>query len=128
MKPRGVRGSLQPCADAASTDTRCASAFDVQVHALIARIPSGRVVTYKDLAHALGTRAYRAIGTACNRSPGMPRVPCHRVVASDGRLHGFASGLANKKALLVSEGVIVTGSGDAMRIDLERYRFRFDER
>ena len=85
------------------------------------------MVTYKEIAQTLGSRAYRAVGRACNRSPGMPRVPCHRVVASDGRLHGFASGLENKKNLLESEGVEITGSGDAMRVDLSRYRFSFSE-
>ena len=128
MKRSGSVGSSSPCADVAPADTRHLVAFDAQVHVLIARIPPGRVVAYKDLAEVLGTRAYRAVGRACNRSPGMPRVPCHRVVAADGRLHGFASGLEKKKELLASEGVIVTGSGDAMRVDLARYRFRFDER
>ena len=101
--------------------------FDDLVHELITRIPAGRVATYKGIALALGSHAYRAVGRACNRSPGMPQVPCHRVVASDGRLHGFAQGLAQKKRLLESEGVQVTGAGDAMRVDLSMYRFRFDE-
>lgn len=97
------------------------SSFDDRVHELITSIPKGRVMTYKQIADVLGTRAYRAVGGACNRSPGMPQVPCHRVVASDGRLHGFAHGLEAKKLLLESEGVEVEGSGDSMRIDLDRY-------
>ena len=46
--------------------------------------------TSADLAHALGTKAYRAVGNAMNRNPYAPGVPCHRVVGSDGRLTGYA--------------------------------------
>lgn len=53
----------------------------------------------------------------------MPEVPCHRVVASDGRLHGFGSGLDIKREMLESEGVAVTGDGSRMRIELDAYRF-----
>lgn len=115
MKQRGAVGSSEPSPEMVS--------FDDLVHDVITRIPPGRVVTYKDIAQVLGSRAYRAVGGACNRSPGMPQVPCHRVVASDGRLHGFAGGCAKKKRLLESEGVRVTGSGDAMRVDLSKYGF-----
>ena len=121
MRTPGKSGSSKLLGVARTNDR----SFDEQVHELIARIPSGFVATYKDLADALGSRAYRAVGGACNRSPGMPSVPCHRVVATDGRLHGFAHGLPEKKRLLESEGVAVTGSGDAMRVDLTRYGFTF---
>jgi methylated-DNA-[protein]-cysteine S-methyltransferase len=62
-------------------------------------------VSYADIAHALGTKAYRAVGIALNRNPYAPRVPCHRVVGSDGSLTGFAGGLEKKRQLLESEGV-----------------------
>lgn len=116
MNQRGTSASLEPSHEKVS--------FDDLVHDVITRIPPGRVVTYKDIARMLGSRAYRAVGGACNRSPGMPQVPCHRVVASDGRLHGFAGGLAKKKRLLESEGVRIVDSGDAMRVDLSKYGFR----
>lgn len=86
-----------------------------RVYALLKQVPKGRVTTYKALADALGTQAYRAIGQALKRNPYAPKVACHRVVASDGTIGGFmgkTTGVALKKkiALLRSEGVIVTGN------------------
>jgi O-6-methylguanine DNA methyltransferase len=102
--------------------------FDERVWELIAQVPEGRVTTYRAIARALGTRAYRRVGQACNRSPGMPQVPCHRVVASDGRLHGFASPLERKREMLESEGIAITGESNGMRVDLDRFGFdRFRE-
>src|SRR5688572_29307347 len=82
--------------------------FNQRVWALTARIPAGKVVTYADLAAALGSKGYRAVGNALNRNPYAPAVPCHRVVGSDGRLTGFAGGLPKKEALLNAEGVRVS--------------------
>ena len=84
------------------------ASFDEKVWALCARVPAGRVTTYGAIARALGTRAYRAVGQALNRNPHAPRVPCHRVVARDGRLGGFARGAEAKRARLEAEGVPVT--------------------
>lgn len=79
--------------------------FQEKVWALTARIPLGYVTTYGEIARALGTKAYRAVGQALNRNPYAPAVPCHRVVGSDGRLTGFATGLSKKHALLKREGI-----------------------
>ena len=81
--------------------------FNQRVWALTARIPVGKVVTYADLAAALGSKGYRAVGNALNRNPYAPGVPCHRVVGSDGKLTGFAGGLPKKEQLLLDEGVRV---------------------
>jgi len=93
--------------------------FDQRVWALTARVPTGYVTTYRDIAQALGTRAYRAVGQALNRNPYAPAVPCHRVVAADGRLNGYAHGLAAKARLLREEGVAV----DQERVPLGRYHW-----
>src|SRR5271168_4642680 len=79
--------------------------FNQKCWALLSRIPAGKVAAYGDLAHALGTKAYRAVGNAMNRNPYAPGVPCHRVVGSDGRLTGYAGGLEKKRQILESEGV-----------------------
>lgn len=79
--------------------------FDERVWAEIRKIPPGQVKTYGEIARQLETRAFRAVGRACRNSPGMPDVPCHRVVSSEGLLHGFNGGLARKRALLEEEGV-----------------------
>ena len=81
--------------------------FSEKVYNLVKQIPIGYVSTYRDVAHALNSKAYRAVGQALNRNPYAPFVACHRVVASNGNLHGFASGLKNKRLLLEKEGVKV---------------------
>ncbi|HEY7116753.1 MAG TPA: MGMT family protein [Tepidisphaeraceae bacterium] len=80
--------------------------FNQQVWAVCARVPKGKVTTYAAIARKLGTQAYRAVGNAMNKNPYAPRVPCHRVVGSDGSLTGFAAGLEKKKRLLKAEGVV----------------------
>ena len=63
--------------------------FDEKVWKLMEKIPKGRVTTYGLVAKKLNTKAYRAVGNACRRNPYAPRVPCHRVVRSDGTVGGF---------------------------------------
>jgi methylated-DNA-[protein]-cysteine S-methyltransferase len=71
-------------------------------------IPEGRVSTYKAIAKALDTKAYRAVGSAIGKNPNPITVPCHRVVKSDGRVGGYAFGVEKKIQLLQKEGVQVT--------------------
>lgn len=74
------------------------------------KVPKGKVTTYKAIAEALGTKAYRAVGGAMNKNPYAPDVPCHRVVSTDGSLGGFATGIENKIKLLKEEGInIISG-------------------
>ncbi len=81
--------------------------FANAVYRIVARIPRGKTMTYAQVARAIGhPRAYRAVGNALNRNPFAPRVPCHRVIRSDGSTGGFASGPAAKRALLRREGVL----------------------
>ena len=86
--------------------------FQEKVYALCRRVPSGQVTTYGEIARALGTRAFQAVGQALRRNPYAPAVPCHRVVSADGSLHGFngqTSGreMRRKEELLAAEGVTV---------------------
>lgn len=83
--------------------------FDQKVWALTARVPRGKVTTYGAIARKLKTRAYRAVGGALGRNPYAPAVPCHRVVGSNGGLTGFGGGLAQKRALLIAEGIPMIG-------------------
>ena len=96
--------------------------FKERVWNIIARIPSGKVSTYKEVAHALGCKAYRAVGQALHKNPSAPFVPCHRIVGSNGRLGGYAYGCAAKEKLLTQEGINVQG-GKIM--DFEEHLFRF---
>lgn len=83
--------------------------FTVRVLHAVRRIPPGRVCTYGDIAALAGRpRAGRAVGNIMRRCD-VPGMPCHRVVAAGGRLGGFGGNAAMKRALLVAEGVMVTG-------------------
>ncbi len=81
-------------------------AFNELVWSKLKQIPRGRVTTYAVLAGVCGSpRAYRAVGNAVHRNPNAPRVPCHRVIRSDGQLGGYALGQAAKARILRQEGI-----------------------
>ncbi len=96
--------------------------FSEKVYKLTKRIPEGKITTYKEIAKALKTRAYRAVGNALNKNPSPIVVPCHRVVKSDGRVGGFALGANNKIQLLRKEGIRIKNS---RIVDFEKKLFRF---
>lgn len=96
--------------------------FERKVWKLIEKIPEGKVTTYKMIAEKLNTKAYRAVGRACNRNPDAPEVPCHRVVGSDGRVGGYAYGTRKKIELLKKENVKIV---NCKIVDLEKVLFRF---
>lgn len=82
--------------------------FRDTVYALARKIPAGKVATYGQLAKLAGRpKAARAVGMFMRTNPDAPRTPCHRVVASDGSLHGFSAGngLSTKREMLENEGV-----------------------
>ncbi len=83
------------------------------------RIPKGKVATYGQIARlAKKPKAARAVGVFMRTNPFAPEVPCHRVVAADGRLNGYfgLQKLDQKKQMLVAEGVIFKGE----RVDLSQ--------
>jgi methylated-DNA-[protein]-cysteine S-methyltransferase len=72
----------------------------------VKRIPHGRVVSYREIGRRLGyPMAARAVGQAVGRNPLPIVIPCHRVIASDGRLGGFGMGCNVKEQLLAVEGI-----------------------
>lgn len=80
--------------------------FSQEVYQATALIPPGHVSTYSAIALFLGRpHACRAVGQALHHNPFAPKVPCHRVVKSDGQVGGFAGGRRRKEALLRQEGV-----------------------
>ncbi len=79
--------------------------FQQSVWQALCDIPLGETVCYQDIANSIGKpKATRAVGTAIGKNPVAIIVPCHRVIAKDGSLGGFASGLDAKKVLLRAEG------------------------
>ena len=80
------------------------------------------VITYAGLAEMIGRpRAHRAVGSAMNKNPFAPEVPCHRVVKSNGELGGFADDIGVKIKRLQKEGVLVSGK---KIVDFEKVRFK----
>ena len=101
--------------------------FDARVWKLMEKIPKGRVTTYGLIAKKLNTKAYRAVGNACRKNPYAPRVPCHRVVKSNGTIGGFGGRTSGKNIeqkiqLLKNENVDVK---NGRIVDFERVLFRF---
>lgn len=78
--------------------------FQVRVWKQLQKIPYGKTVSYSDIARGIKhDRAVRAVGTANGKNPFSVIVPCHRVIAADGSLGGYAGGLDLKVKLLEIE-------------------------
>lgn len=81
-----------------------ATAFQRRVWDALLAIPYGETRSYKQVAEAIGApAAARAVARACATNPVAVIVPCHRVIGTDGKLHGYAGGLHRKKKLLEQE-------------------------
>lgn len=88
-------------------DWRGVGAFQRRVLEAALTIPPGRTLTYQQVARAIGQpKSSRAVGQALARNPIPVVVPCHRVLGSDGSLHGYAGGLERKATLLRLEGAL----------------------
>ena len=84
--------------------------FQIKVWNAISKIPKGKVKTYKELARSIRKpKASRAVANACGKNPFPIKIPCHRVIRSDGRLGGYSGkgGIKTKRELLRSEGVFI---------------------
>ena len=79
--------------------------FNQQCYELLSKIPEGKISTYKEIAKALNTKAYRAVGNAMAKNLNQIIVPCHRVINSNGLIGGYALGVNKKISLLKEEGV-----------------------
>lgn len=96
--------------------------FQDQVLRLVSKVPRGKVTTYKELARAVGRpKAWRAVANALARNPHQIKIPCHRVVKSDGGVGGYRLGVRRKIELLSDEGVEIR----ERKVRLSRYLFRF---
>lgn len=89
---------------------RTVTAFEQRVYEALLEVPRGCVTTYKRLAQRVGCGSCRAVAQALRRNPDAPRVPCHRVIASDGTLGGYQGArsgapIERKRRRLAAEGV-----------------------
>jgi len=79
--------------------------FSEKVYEIVKKIPKGKVLTYMEVAKRAGNmKAGRAVGNILNKNYDS-KIPCHRVVRSDGKLGGYNRGAKRKKEILKSEGV-----------------------
>ena len=84
--------------------------FEKKVWNYLKTIRKGSVKTYKQIAIAINRpKSARAVANAVGKNPFAPKIPCHRVIRSDGSLGGYSGkgGVKTKKLLLKREGVIV---------------------
>ena len=82
--------------------------FQLKVWNFLKSIPKGKVKTYKQVAIAIKRpNSARAVANACGKNPYAPRIPCHRVIRSDGGLGGYSGrgGIKKKQELLRLEKV-----------------------
>ena len=83
--------------------------FEIKVWNSISKIPRGEVITYKELAIQINRpKSARAVANACGKNPYPVKIPCHRVIRSDGKLGGYSGkgGTKTKKKLLINEGYL----------------------
>lgn len=106
--------------------------FSEQVYALVKTIPKGKVTTYGDIACALGTRAYQAVGNILANNPdGFHKsgdVPCHRVVPKNGTLGGYCGkkcgeAICMKKQFLESEGIMFDENNKILNLSFVLHKF-----
>ncbi|MDX2502903.1 MAG: MGMT family protein [Gammaproteobacteria bacterium] len=96
--------------------------FNEKCYELLKLIPEGKVTTYREMARALNSRAWRAVGSAMAKNNNLYIIPCHRVVRSDGSIGEYALGTNKKAEILKSEGVVVV-KGKIKNLDDFMYKF-----
>ena len=82
--------------------------FQLKVWKYLKTIPKGTIKTYKQVAIAIKSpKSARAVANACGKNPYAPKIPCHRIIRSDGRLGGYSGGggIKTKLRLLRSEKI-----------------------
>ena len=101
-------------------------AFAQEVYELVCSIPKGKVSTYKEIAKAIGKpKAVRAVGQVLKANRHPDKIPCYRVVRSDGLVGGYCGSdtknISRKERLLKRDGIKVVDG----KVDLDRYLYRF---
>lgn len=94
-----------------------------KIYTNLRKVPKGKVITYKELAKSVNTKAYRFVGTCMKENKTPIVIPCYKVILSDGKLGNYSGsgGVREKAKLLEKDGIkIVNG-----RVDLDKYLHKF---
>jgi O-6-methylguanine DNA methyltransferase len=92
------------------------SSFRKRVYQVVRKIPSGKTLTYKEIAKEAGSpRAWRAVGNILNKNKN-PKIPCHRVIRSNGKIGGYNKGTKKKIYLLKREGITINMKNKKVKI------------
>jgi methylated-DNA-[protein]-cysteine S-methyltransferase len=97
--------------------------FYEKVYELLRKIPKGKVTTYKIIANKLNSNAYRAVGNACKRNKFLYKIPCYKVVKSDGSVGEYSKGKRKKILLLRKEGIKIS---NGKILDFEKVLFKYE--
>ena len=84
--------------------------FQLKVWKYLKTIPKGKVKTYKQVAISINSpKSARGVANACAKNPYYPKIPCHRVIRTDGNIGGYSGkgGINKKKLLLKKEKIIL---------------------
>ncbi|QQG38989.1 MAG: MGMT family protein [Candidatus Woesearchaeota archaeon] len=94
-----------------------------KVYLQLKKVPIGKVVTYKILAHSINSKAYRAIGSFMRTNKDPVNLPCFKVVCSDGEVGEYSGrgGIKRKIELLRKDGIEVKNN----KVDLKKYLHKF---
>jgi len=95
--------------------------FNDRCYELLKKVPEGKVTTYKEIARALHSKAYRAVGNAMNKNKDLKNIHCYKVVKSDGNVGGYAKGVKKKIQLLKKERIKIKNG----KIDLMKFGWKF---
>ena len=94
-----------------------------KIYKLVSLVPKGKVLTYKKIAEIAGIKDIRVVGFALNKNKNPKKIPCHRVIRSDGKLaEGYVfGGQRMQKKKLVEEGISFL---DGETIDLKKCLYK----
>ncbi len=94
--------------------------FNEKCYELLRKVPGGKVTTYKALAKAINTKAYRAVGNAMRNNKHPEKIPCYKVVKSNGEVGGYMGNYKNinqKINKLKADRIVIENN----RVNLDKY-------